>query len=76
MPRHLPRRLSNWPVVLLLCFVPAGQRFLIGALDFPFLRMLMAVAWLRLVVRGELRTLIWNRLDRVLLVIDRKLAVV
>lgn len=63
----LPRQRSTWPIVLLLCFVPAGQRFLIATLDFPFLRLLMLVAWSRLLVRGEVRPLVWNRLDRLLL---------
>ncbi len=63
----LPRRRSTWPLVLLLCFVPAGQRFIVATLDFPFLRMLMMVAWSRMLVRNEIRPLIWNRLDRLML---------
>jgi hypothetical protein len=63
----LPRARSTWPVVLLLCFVPSGQRFLVATLDFPFLRLLMVAAWARLIVRGEVRALAWNRLDRLLI---------
>jgi len=63
----LPRRLATWPIVLLLCFVPAGQRFVLTTIDFPFLRLLMLAAWGRLFFRGEIRPLVWNRLDRLLL---------
>ena len=63
----LPRRWTSLPLVLLLCFVPAGQRFVIGGLDFPFLRLLILTIWLRLIVRQEIRPLVWNRLDRGLL---------
>lgn len=63
----LPRRHATWPLVLLLCFVPAGQRFVLATLDFPFVRVLILAAWARLVARDELRPLLWNRLDRLLL---------
>ena len=64
----LPRRRSSLPLVLLLCFVPVSQRFVIDSLDFPFLRLLILTIWLRLVVRHELRPLKWNWLDRGLLI--------
>jgi hypothetical protein len=60
----VPRRWSALPIILLLCFVPAGQRVVIATIDFTFLRLLMCVIWLRLLVRSELRPLVWNHLDR------------
>jgi hypothetical protein len=63
----LPRRWNTWPLVLLLCFIPAGQRFVIATLDFPFLRLLLLATWTRLILRNELRQFSFNRLDKSLL---------
>lgn len=60
----LPRRWSALPVILLLCFIPAGQRIVISTIDFTFIRLLMLVVWLRLMLRGEIRPIVWNWLDR------------
>jgi hypothetical protein len=60
----LPRRWSALPVILLLCFIPAGQRIVLATVDFTFIRLLMCVVWLRLFVRRELRPIAWNHLDR------------
>ncbi len=60
----LPRRWSALPVILLLCFVPAGQRIVLATVDFTFIRLLMMVVWLRLFVRSEVRPIVWNHLDR------------
>ncbi|HEB53496.1 MAG TPA: hypothetical protein ENI87_09605 [bacterium] len=62
----LPRRWSALPVILLLCFIPAGQRVVIATVDFTFIRLLMVVIWFRLFVRNELRRIVWNHLDRVM----------
>ncbi len=59
-----PRRWSALPVILLLCFIPAGQRIVVATVDFTFIRLLMLVVWLRVFVRGELRNFTWNHLDR------------
>lgn len=60
----LPRRLTVVPLVLLLCFIPAGQRLVIATIDFTFLRVLMLVMWTRLLLRSEVRPIVWNHLDR------------
>ncbi|MBL8755494.1 MAG: hypothetical protein JNK15_19495, partial [Planctomycetes bacterium] len=60
----LPRRWSGLPVILLLCFIPAGQRIVLATVDFTFIRLLMVVIWLRLFLRGEVRRIVWNHLDR------------
>jgi hypothetical protein len=63
----LPRRWSTLPLVLLLCFIPAGQRVLLFTLDLSFVRILTVATWVRLVARQEVRPLVWNRLDRLML---------
>jgi hypothetical protein len=60
----LPRRLVCVPVILMLCFIPAGQRIVIATLDFSFIRLLMVVVWLRFFLRGDVRPIVWNHLDR------------
>jgi hypothetical protein len=63
----LPRRHSTLPLVILLCFVPSGQRLIAFTLDLSFLRILLVAIWIRLLLRGELRPITWNWLDRWLL---------
>lgn len=63
----LPRRHSTLPLVLLLCFVPSGQRVIAFTLDLSFLRILIVAIWIRTLLRSELRPIRWNWLDRWLL---------
>lgn len=63
----LPRRWAALPAILLLCFIPAGQRVVISTIDFSFIRIMMMVIWMRLVVRAEVRPIVWNHLDRVMI---------
>lgn len=44
----LPRRWSLAPLLILACFVPAGQRVAIMGLDFTFLRILVIAYWIRI----------------------------
>ncbi|MCB9878037.1 MAG: hypothetical protein H6835_10590 [Planctomycetes bacterium] len=64
----VPRRWCALPIILLLCFIPAGQRVVIATVDFTFVRLLMMVVWSRLFLRRDLRPLVWNNLDRAMLV--------
>jgi hypothetical protein len=64
----VPRRWSTLPVILLLCFIPAGQRIVIATVDFTFIRLLMMVIWGRLVLRSEIKAFAWNHLDRAMVV--------
>lgn len=63
----LPRRFAALPVILLLCFIPAGQRLVLGTIDFTFIRLLMLVVWFRIYIRREVRAIVWNHLDRAVL---------
>lgn len=62
-----PRRWACLPVILLLCFIPAGQRLVIATVDFTFIRLLMMVVWFRLYIRREFRPIVWNHLDRAMI---------
>jgi hypothetical protein len=62
----VPRRWTCLPVILMLCFIPAGQRLVVATIDFTFMRVLMCVIWTRLFLRGDLRPIVWNHLDRVM----------
>ena len=63
----VPRRWAALPVIALLCFIPASQRVVIASVDFTFIRLLMAVVWVRLYIRGDLRPIVWNHLDRAMI---------
>ena len=49
----VPRRWCALPIILLLCFIPAGQRVVIATVDFTFVRLLMMVVWSRLFLRRD-----------------------
>lgn len=59
----LPRVWSLAPLLVLTCLIPAGQRIVVAGLDFTFLRLLVMVAWLRVLLRGEARRFRWSYLD-------------
>ncbi|GAB4138843.1 MAG: hypothetical protein Fur0037_04770 [Planctomycetota bacterium] len=63
----VPRRRIPVPLLILMCFIPSGQRLLLFTLDFSFLRILLIACWARLLLRSELRRLSWNHLDRAIL---------
>lgn len=63
----LPRRWSSLPLILLLCFIPTGQRLVIATVDFTFIRMLMIVIWARMALRRELQPIVWNHMDRAMI---------
>ena len=63
----LPRRFALVPVIALACFMTMGQRLLIGGLNFTMIRIVLLSGWVRLIVRGELRSVRLNRIDKALL---------
>ncbi|MCR9246259.1 MAG: hypothetical protein NXI31_14605 [bacterium] len=62
-----PRRHATLPIILLLCFIPAAQRVVIAGLDFTFIRVLLMASWGRMILRGDLRPMVWNHLDRLMI---------
>ena len=72
-----PRRSAVLFGVLAVCvFMQAEQRVVIGALDFNMLRLFMLVAWIRVFVKGEHRSLHFGKLDRLLVLWTLSSAVV
>jgi len=63
----VPRKYFLLPYVIAACFVPTDQRIIIADLDFTVLRMLIVVGVVRTIVRGEQRTIRWNKFDRMIL---------
>jgi len=54
----LPRAWSLAPLLILACFVPAGQRIVLaGTLDFSFLRILVIAYWVRIFLFQDWRGL-------------------
>ncbi len=49
----LPRRLAFVPLILMACLIPSRQRVVIATLDFTLLRLLIMVAWSRILLRSE-----------------------
>jgi hypothetical protein len=64
----LPRRYFLAPFVFAACLVPTDQRFIIADLDFTVLRILVVMGLLRLWLRGEIRRIVWNRFDLLVLI--------
>src|SRR5687768_15261116 len=74
----LPRRMAIWPIILMACFISPAQRIVLFTLDFNMLRVMVLFGWLRLLVRNEVTSLTWNRLDVLLILwtLMRSMAVV
>jgi len=64
----VPRRWALAPLLVLACFIPAGQRVAVFGLDFTLLRLLVLVGWLRLLLRGETQRLRFHPIDALVLV--------
>jgi hypothetical protein len=60
----LPRRYAVIPILMLICYMTMGTNIVVGGLNFTMLRLLLVFAWTRLVVRGEIRDLRLNRIDK------------
>jgi hypothetical protein len=63
----LPRRYAMAPVFALVCYMTMGMRVMVAGLNFTMLRILLLFAWSRLMVRGELKPLRMNAIDKVLI---------
>lgn len=64
----IKRKYSILPVVIIACFIPAGQRIAIFNFDFTLLRIMIFFGWVRLFVRGELAGFEWKTIDKVVVV--------
>jgi hypothetical protein len=63
----LPRRHALVPVIILTCYMTMGERLIVVDLDFTMLRILTLVGWIRILIRGELKSLNLNPIDRALI---------
>ena len=59
----LPRHLVLLPVVLTACYMTCGQQVVVAGLHFTILRILVALAFIRIITRQEYRSYKWHRLD-------------
>ena len=64
----VPRRMVLLPILVIACVMAPAQRVVIIGMDFTFLRLIIAAAWLRVVIRNEQVGFSFGRLDRVILV--------
>jgi hypothetical protein len=63
----LPRRYALVPVIMLTCFMTMGQSVIVMGFHFNMIRILALFGWVRLLVRGEIRSLKLNSIDKALL---------
>jgi hypothetical protein len=63
----LPRRQAVLPLLVTICYMPLGQRVVVGGLHFMFFRILLLVAWCRVLARRETENLRFTILDKLFL---------
>jgi len=63
----LPRRYALLPVIILVCYMTMGMRIMVGGLNFTMIRILLIFGWIRLLIRGEIRSIKLNQLDKAML---------
>ena len=63
----LPRKYALLPIIVLVCYMTMGMRIVVGGLNFTMLRIVLPFGWLRLILRGELKRLNFNPIDKVFL---------
>ncbi len=59
----VPRRYVIVPMIIMACFIPSVQRVVILGLDFNLLRILILFGWFRLLLRKELKGIVWKPID-------------
>ena len=59
----LPRRMAILPLLAAACFLPIGQSLQIAGLHFYLLRLMLLVSLSRVLIRGELVSIWWCRVD-------------
>lgn len=60
----LPRRYAIFPVIVICCYMTMEQSVVVAGCHFTMVRILMLMGWIRILVRGELRGIRLNSLDR------------
>jgi hypothetical protein len=62
-----PRRYAIAPIVMMCCYMTMGQAFVVAGCHFTMIRVVMLFGWTRVLVRGEIRRIELNHLDRMVL---------
>jgi hypothetical protein len=60
----LPRRFALVPVIILTCYMTMGERLMIAGANFTMIRILTLAGWIRIIVRGEIRSFSLNAIDK------------
>lgn len=60
----LPPRLVFIPFIITACYITIGQQLVILGFHFHAIRIFILLAWIRLIVRGEIRGLKLNSIDK------------
>ena len=64
----VPRRYAIGPVMVTCCYMTMGQAVVVAGCHFNMIRILMLIGWARVLIRGEVKRIKLNRLDRIILV--------
>ena len=64
----LPRRYALVPVIILTCYMTMGERVMVAGANFTMMRILILVGWIRIIVRGEIRSLRLNAIDKAIII--------
>ena len=59
------RESAMFPLMMLVCLIPSAQRVVIAGADFTLLRIIVTVGMVRILARGELAAIRFNRIDAV-----------
>jgi len=59
----LPRRSAMIPILAAVCFLPIGQALEVAGLHFYLFRLVLLASLVRVVIRGEARSIRWCQLD-------------
>ena len=63
----LPRKYALVPVIILVCNMTMGERVAVAGLNFTMFRILILVGWVRMLVRGEIKSFKLNAIDKTLI---------
>ncbi len=63
----LPRKYSIVPIIFISFVLTENLRVVIAGLDFTMLRIIFVVGWIRVFLRGEMRGLDFNKIDKVII---------
>lgn len=64
----LPRRYAVVPMVMITCFMTIGQQVNVMGATFTIVRILVLLGWIRVILRGEIKSLRLNGIDYTLLI--------